>query len=597
MEGQGRTLYWFQNDKVKAEVPFFQRPYVWDEPEWDELVNSIENAKGGNMPFIGSFILQKPDKESTKYLVIDGQQRITTISIMIKAFIDVFNEHLDDSKPEFLNIIYEKTMNALKSNYKPRLIPSNVDKSDFELVMNIKLDLNDLKDKNGKIIDAYNYFVKYFKENDIDKNLLIGQKILTNNKFFITIILDEDDDEQKIFDSVNSLGKDLTNADIIKNFLYQKMKNSVDASLLEDVLNNHEKYWMNVFYADDNRAFWEAEKILGRIKSNNLEAFLKDFATIKGIYKPSETGGIDGLSKSYKRYISQNLNTYNELLLFSKELAEYAKCYYEYTTNYNNLDSFKIGDMINTTLLILDKTETSTFNPYIMKLLKEKPNNLNDLLWNLQKFLVQRLIYKAKTKNYNKVCENLLSSKDPIDYLTNYNKNEPMGLNEYPSGLKKMNNKPATLVLFLIEMIRRKGEEELYSDGLKYNKSLEHIMPQKWQTNWMNVPCYRYNQSTDLYEEIKDINEVAEQRKNLIYSIGNMTLLRSALNSSIGNKSFEVKIEGNNNFDGIRKFVGGLLVANEIVNTYDETKTWNEENIIKRNKSLFKELNDYYSFI
>ena len=597
MEGSGRTLYWFSNDKVKVEVPFFQRPYVWSESEWDELIDSIESSAENSMPFIGSFILQAIDANATKFLVVDGQQRIATISIMVKAFIDVFGDSLEDSKPEFLNLIYEKTLVGLKPYYKPRLIPSNIDKRDFELVMDRDFKNDPPVENGGRIVSAYKYFVDYFKKNTHEKNVSIGQKIITNNKFFITIILSEEDDEQKIFDSVNSLGKDLTNADVIKNFLYQKMKSLVDPSMLKDVLTNHETYWMNVFYSDENRSFWEAEKILGRIKSNNLESFLKDFATIKGIYKPSDTGGIDGLAKSYKQHIIKYLNTYDELVAFSKELSEYAKCYYDYTTSFNNLDSFKIGDMINSTMLVLNKTDTSTFNPYMMKLLKEKPDNLNELLWNLQKFIVQRLVYKAKTKNYNKVCENLLNSNNPIEYLTNYNANEPMGLNEYPTGLKKMSNKSATLVLFIIEMIRRKGKEEMYSDGLKYNKSLEHVMPQKWQENWMSVPCYRYNQSTDLFEEIKDIKEIVEQRKNLIYSIGNMTLLRSPLNSSIGNQPFNVKIEGNGKVEGIRKFVGGLSVAEEIVGAYDNAKEWNEKNIINRNKTLFKELNDYYHFI
>ena len=65
--------------------------------------------------------------------------------------------------------------------------------------------------------------------------------------------------------------------------------------------------------------------------------------------------------------------------------------------------------------------------------------NLNELLWALQKFLVQRLVYNAKTKNYNKVCDNLLDeTKNPVIYLQQYNQNEVMGLGEYPVGLKKL---------------------------------------------------------------------------------------------------------------------------------------------------------------
>ena len=71
MEGQSKTLYWFSEDKILLEIPFFQRPYVWAEPEWEELIHSIETSNEESMPFIGSFILQKPSKNN-KYLVIDG---------------------------------------------------------------------------------------------------------------------------------------------------------------------------------------------------------------------------------------------------------------------------------------------------------------------------------------------------------------------------------------------------------------------------------------------------------------------------------------------------------------------------------------------
>ncbi len=87
MKGEAKTLEWIK-DKM-FEVPFFQRPYVWNEDNWDELWESIKNSKNGEMPFIGSFILQeKLGEQPTKYLVIDGQQRLTTFSILIKAYLE-----------------------------------------------------------------------------------------------------------------------------------------------------------------------------------------------------------------------------------------------------------------------------------------------------------------------------------------------------------------------------------------------------------------------------------------------------------------------------------------------------------------------------
>lgn len=544
------------------------------------------------MPFIGSFILQQLED---KYYVIDGQQRITTLNVLIKAYVDSFNELPNGAKSQFLNFIYDIKYHGLEPIYTPRLIPSNIDKSDFDFVMLGQT--GDLEEKTGKIVEAYKYFFKYFKNDTSEKNIEFGEKILTNNKFFITIILDLHDDEQKIFDSVNSLGKDLTNADIIKNYLYQKMKDEVsnDPVMVEKILEHHQQYWVNCFYTDDKRPFWESKKVFGRIQMNNIEAFLKDFAIIKGIYSAYNVGGIDGLAKAYKLYI--NKLTYQELQSFSKEMSEYANCYYIYNSLYEKMDDFKISDIINTTLLVMDKLETSTFNPYILKLIKNKDENLSDKLFALQKFVLMRFIYKAKTKNYNKVCDTLMNVDDPVQYLKTYNDSEELGLNEYPTGLKRIYNKPAILVLFLLELIRRNGEESKYPGGMKYVLSLEHIMPKAWEKHWSKVPSYRFDEEENIFKQVTEYSNVIENRKNMIVSIGNMTLLTSGLNSAIGNSSFGEKILGNGKYDGYKKYVGSLTVAQDIVELYEQKKQWDERDIISRNIEIFNELNNYYKFV
>ena len=593
MEGTAQTLYWFPNETVKVEVPFFQRPYVWDEEDWDELVESIKSANEKSMPFIGSFILQKL---SDRYYVIDGQQRITTLSVLIKAFLDsfVFTEETKDAKSIFMSFVYARTSLGMKSFYTSRLIPSNVDKDDFEAIM--ALESLPPTEEKGTIVKAYYHFMKYFASCSCEELETFGEKLLTNKKFFITIILDEQDDEQKIFDSVNSLGKDLTKADIIKNYLYQKMKEAVnnDPSIVEQILKHHDKYWLQTFYdSDEKRQFWEKQKPLGRVQTNNLEAFLKDFAIVKGFYSAYNSGGLSGLAKAYKAEINQK--NYSELISFSKELSEYADCYYTYNSEYAKMDDFKISDVTNTTLLLLDVLETTTFNPYLLKVIKENPDDLNERLFALQRFIFMRYIYKAKTKNYNKVCDVLLSSTNEIDYLNGYD-DESFDITEYPAALKRITNKPATLVLFVLELIRRNGEEKSYIDTMKYSLSLEHIMPQKWEKNWNKVACYEYDDATQEHVLVTEYNDVVMNRKKAIYSIGNMTLLTANLNSKLGNASFGEKIKGNANYSGYEKYAGNLSVAKDIINVFNSQGVWDERDIQKRSLMIFEELNEYFRF-
>lgn len=602
MDGQAQRLFWFSEENLKLEVPFFQRPYVWNEDNWKTLLDNIIKEKDMRMPFIGSFIFQKTS-EDNKVLVIDGQQRITTLSVLIKAYLDVCGHSLPaPAFTGFKGIIYDSKMaNMMQYVYTPRLIPSNSDKFGFDIVMKEEVNYEEIENCNSNIALCYKYFNSSFKKMSNEMLNMIGSKILTTRKFFIVITLDpKHDDEQEIFDTVNSLGQRLTCADIIKNYLYQSMKNKVnnDDILMSEIMMFYTRTWEKVFYENDKKEFWYKIKTLGRISSTNLEAFLKDYATIKKIYRASENGGIDGLANSYKRYLDK-LN-YSQLKNFAVELSAYAQKFYDINIAFDSINDFRIGDRLNTTLLILNKLEYTTFNPYLLKLVKDSPEDIDDKLFALQKFIIIRLIYGASTKNYNKIAETLLDSDNPTEYLRNYNENDnninydvfPVGL-EYISG---RNNKYATLILFIVEMIRRqKNGEDMYSDTLMYNgKSLEHVIPQKWTTKWINVPCYDYNSDGE-FEEITEIEQLERVRNRKVYSIGNMTLLTGKLNSSISNEVIEVKVEGKKGkSNGMKKFVGSISVAQEIVDIYSENKRFDERDIYAREEQIFVELNSFY---
>ena len=597
MDGFGKTLYWFQEENLIIEVPFFQRPYVWDEENWQSLVSSIESARASTLPFIGSFIMQKK-KEQKNYWVIDGQQRITTLTVFIKCFLD-FNKTLHPNTKTYLNGMIYNTKMVDSETYvsTPRLIPSNADKESYEKVMDEELDISSLKEGESRIVDCYLYFKKYFEGLDKASIKELTDKLVTTSKYVIAITLDENDDEQEIFDTVNSLGKRLTNSDIVKNYLYQRMKSFAgnNDALINKVLSHYKKYWEKIFIEGERRDFWDERISLGRITTTNLDAFLKDYGTVKGIYVPSESGGFDGLAKKYKEYID-GLSE-EALTAFSMELSDYAETFYQMKIDYQNCDDFRISDALNTTLLIIDKLELSTFNPYILKLVKDNDSNRDSNLKALQRFIIQRFMWKASIKNYNKVCSSLLASANPQNYLNSYNEQTiDVAWDQFPQGLKSIKNTPANLLLFIIEMIRRnQNGEDNYADALVFNKTLEHVMPQKWEKNWLSVPSYYLNDN-DEYVLLEDIEDIRKNRKSKIYSFGNMTLLTSKLNTSISNESFKNKIEGGKH-KGIKAFVGTLSVAQEIVDAYNENKSWDERNIIERETALFNELNDYFHFV
>lgn len=602
MNGNGIALKSLLQSNA-LEVPFFQRPYVWEEEHFEALIDSFEDSPEGVMPFFGSVILKEfngPD--SGQYLVIDGQQRCTTFCVLIRAILDVCdstNQLSANQITRLIDCVYKVSENTEGDEiYTPKLIPSNPDKKTFDSVMKVGENRSGLcsLESNEAIIKAYQYFYDYFSLN-VNQIKPFYMRLIAENNSIIKITLSSKDDEQKIFDSVNSMGKSLSNADIIKNYVFQKLRENAknDDVKKNQVTDLYNEYWDSVFYADEKKDFWYRELTVGRIKTDNLESFLKDFAIVKKIYFAKKTTGTYGLCNAYKAYIN-TLND-NELKAFVKEIHSYAVVFYSYKKEYEELNEFVWDDYKNRLLLVLDNLDTTTFNPYVLMVLKECPEEAEERFLNLERFILQRFIFDGTTKNYNQCCEKLMQVEDDKKYLIEYMNDSPALNDSYKSRFRQFTNGQARLILFLIEMLIRRGAEEMYSDGLRINSfSLEHIMPQKWQSSWYGVDSF------DEDGNVVDRNNVEvfiQGRNKAVRSLGNMTLLTSKLNTSISNSDFETKINGKTigkNPGGIKKYASSLETTKSIVEAYESGIMWDERQIYLYEKKYFDLLNEFYEF-
>lgn len=602
MNGNGIALKLLLQSNA-LEVPFFQRPYVWEEEHFEALIDSFEDSPEGVMPFFGSVILKEfngPD--SGQYLVIDGQQRCTTFCVLIRAILDVCdstNQLSANQITRLIDCVYKVSENTEGDEiYTPKLIPSNPDKKTFDSVMKVGEDRSGLcsLESNEAIIKAYQYFYNYFSLN-VNQIKPFYMRLIAENNSIIKITLSSTDDEQKIFDSVNSMGKSLSNADIIKNYVFQKLRENAknDDVKKNQVTDLYNEYWDSVFYADEKKDFWYRELTVGRIKTDNLESFLKDFAIVKKIYFAKKTTGTYGLCNAYKAYI--NTLSDNELKAFVKEIHSYAVVFYSYKIEYEELNEFVWDDYKNRLLLILDNLDTTTFNPYVLMVLKECPDEAEKRFLNLERFILQRFIFDGKTKNYNQCCEKLMQVEDDKKYLIEYMNDSPTLNDSYKNRFRQCTNGQARMLLFLVEMLIRRGSEEMYSDGLRINTfSLEHIMPQKWQSSWYGVDSF------DEDGNVVDRNNVEvfiQGRNKAVRSLGNMTLLTSKLNTSISNSDFETKINGKTtgkNPGGIKKYASSLETTKSIVEAYENGIMWDERQIYLYEKKYFDLLNEFYEF-
>ena len=593
MQADAMSLTFLEKEGI-VKIPFFQRGYVWDKTNWADLLEDLYDET--KSPFLGSLILKQLDKQTGKIkevLVIDGQQRLTTLSILIKALYDTFSDEIKincetaiqsylfykinrTDKEKFVRINHSQ----LDAQYYNKVIEGNITEDELEKII-IADEQNKIISRDNKILQCYKYFKKELELKDEEKRQWLFDYLLNDdNNFLVIIDLQKNDDEQSIFDTINSAGVRLSSADIIKNALFQKALDIIKNQ--NDVIKLYNTFWENIFSGDDDsKLYWETPRSTGRLMRDNIEILLHSVAVIKNFFDPDKHN-LSDLSKLYKDYIESL--TIISLTDFIKEISDYAKIYRENIITFDKSTLFSFENNHQRLFHILDVCEISTFHPYILLLFYQNKTNIDDLdrkLFVLEKYIIRRLIKKEDTKNYNKICKDFIKDGNLLVIGAN-----AISDDDIKSSLENITNKNASLLLFWIELYRRHIDRMQTLKELKYDYSLEHIMPQKWEEYWSSIPVYDINSN-----EINNDEQAKIIRNRAIYSIGNMTLLNSRLNSSVRNYPFIKKIEGEGKKKGIKHYSDLRITKDDIITPYENgTTTWDERNIHSRTVELSKEI-------
>ena len=600
MEAHGQPLRFLCDEQI-LEIPFFQRAYVWNDDNWKDLLEDLLKTSGSH--FLGSIILKRAKSitgTADKAIIIDGQQRLTTLSILIKALYD----SIDNKRAKLINDATEALFYTLKSSDSDYLLTinhSHNDRKQFEEVMGSVVDgeikspilskLDEIKEDDPRLLikRCYKFFYTQLMNISNDERIDLWDNLFDkNNKILVVIDLDDNDQEQKIFDTINSSGVRLTSTDIIKNALYQKLIELTKDS--EKVAEYYKKTWAETFEKDDNLvAYWNAEKSIGRLMRQNSELLLQTVAIIKGIFDVDKKHTIQQLADLYKSEIEDY--TEQQLYDFIEEITKYANIYKEHIPDFNGKENFEYNNteieaVEQRVLHILDKNDISTFNPYIIYLFNTYEGQdkvIIEKLREIEKYVMTYLITKKPTKNFNKDCTTFINDKTGNEIK---NRLKDFTNAELKAGIvSKVSNKLGAEILFWIELKRRLAPK-YDTKTLQFNYQLEHIMPQKWETNWSNVD-YVDEQGNILQKN--DDNK--SRRYEKVYSLGNMTLLNGRLNAAISNNAFKLKMKGDEKKSGVIKYSSLSVTKDDLVaNIYDQNKEWNEKTIIEREKYLGNEV-------
>lgn len=538
--------------KLQFCIPVYQRNYTWNEKNCERLFNDIENLTEDKSKthFIGSFVYKFMKFEETQYnqyTLIDGQQRLTTLTLILKALHDYLGQLSDDYQDmkDEISECYLYNKFAKDDKLRLKLKPNKEDDINFVNLMNNKIE--DM-DKESLIYINYQYF--YSRISKMECTVIDFYNALQRLEG-VSVVIDEKDNPQLIFESLNSTGQDLDDVDLIRNFLFMNCPMDQQDRL-------YSEYWIKL------------ESKLGTY----LTDFMRDYISLKNgaVTSNGKNKVYDAFKKFYKR------DAY-EIESFLKLLIEYADAYALLIERHNidnvNSDYYAINKALNDNIDLNMKT---TY-PFLLGILhdynlkKIDKDETTKILNLIATYVVRRSVCNVQggalsmtmASIYSELCEKYKNMFFIDTYKKVAAKIVSINTNAYLPNDQKFeeeftrrdmyNSKLRRYILNRLELSGQ-SKEIVNLDSL----TIEHIMP------------YTLNKEWKTYLNMKDVKEFHEEYKN---RIGNLTL--TAYNSEMKQKLFEAK-KCHSDFS--------RLYLNKY---FTNIKIWNKKAIEERGKALFLE--------
>ena len=522
MKGYAKPLHEFiEGHKIQFVIPVYQRNYDWLMDNCDQLFSDLVKLSRSNRRshFFGSIVTSAADSSYNR-LVIDGQQRLTTISLLLLAGIKAVKDGaVEISEESKLDEAYEVFLKAkfCNSERKIKLVPIENDRIAYDKIFNEE----DSFDEDSKITRNYRHFYDLLTRKP--QALSFDQLLDTIERLqIISIELDSDDDAQLIFESLNSTGLALTEADKIRNYLLMSLTPEEQQVCFKN-------YWQKIEQSTENQP----------------TKFLRDYLTIQQqLQRPVRQSNI---YYEWKKYMDGH-DRKNELV----KMLDYAHYYQQVTEA--KLSTAKLSEKMRHICNI----ETDVTNVFFIQFLKyASANNLSEdevfkVVDLVENYLARRIVcnmpgnaltqvFCALHKDVLKSIEEYSSANVELDNsysdILAYHIMRRDGNYQLPRDMQFVESiktrdayhmlKP--FQIFLFERLENSvhGEyNDVATDMKKKDATIEHIMPQTLNGDWKAM-------LGDNFEEIQD---------KYLHTFANLTL--TGINSELSNKPFEIKRDG-----------------------------------------------------
>lgn len=570
---------------VRYEIPAFQRRYVWTqeeqwEPLWndvEELVQSIREDGQTEPHFMGAVVLQQMQTATAtieRRIVVDGQQRLTTIQLLIDAVQEVLEErgYSEPAKRLSALVMNGKEYRDGNQDHAFKVWPTAVDRIAFRHAMSNDLSAADYA--ASRIVQAHEYFkgqavqwLDRFPTNSGEhQSAASALEVAVSHSLEIVVIdLGEADDPHVIFETLNARGTPLLQSDMVKNKLLQDAGIGIRDEEVE-ATEKEKEIWP--FDQDD---WWAQEVGRGLQRRPRIDVYINHWLILRNraVMKPYDE------FRAFQRYADSRMSTDETIWDIARDLGELGAIY-------RDIEEVRRPDI----QVFLERRNTmnvGVVTPLLLWLLSADlpPPQLSNCLTALESFLVRRVVCGYSARSYGELFVGLIQklSKAPTSEADNvivtFLEEQRAQAALWP-GNEELRERfiEAPLYWYLtrgrLRMILEGIEQSLRSSKAESqlvpeNLQIEHIMPQAWSPHW------------PLPDDQADNEEAFTKRDRVIHTLGNLTLVNGRLNPSLSNAGWESKVESLADHSVL--FLNKQLVKEAPIN-------WDEAAIEQRSKWL-----------
>lgn len=510
MDIEKGNIFKLLNGNYQYIVPVYQRKYSWlsdkqCERLWRDIVRMEQTEKKHH--FVGS-IVNIVEKNApmgiNKYLVIDGQQRMTTLSILMIALRDYIKDNPCEDVNENTLTYYMLKNDHQSGDDRYKMLLNDYDKKIF-----INL-VDGLKVEESEESNIYKNYL-FFKEKISAGELTPGQVYKSVEKLqivSITLSKEDGDEPQVIFESLNSTGMDLSQSDLIRNFILMDLSNDEQ----NDIYNN---YWMPMenSFSKENR-------------SSNMDKFFRDYLTMR-------LGRIPRVEEVYEEFKLYSVNSsFADTKEFAEDIMLYGKCYTEIILKNSPDNEFNI------LFDEMEKVRMEVSYPFLLRVYGDFKKGVIDkevfiaIVKMTISYVVRRSICEIPTNSLNKTFATILRNAiKTSDYLNSVAVAflQLDTYKEFPTDdeFKQCFKNREIYKMRISNYILVKLENYDNKEPIPYSGfTIEHIMPQNENLN------------DDWRKALGDNWE--EAHATHLHRIGNLTLTK--YNSEMSDRSFKEKL-------------------------------------------------------